>query len=80
MEEATRDQAGSDLWKKKRLKRIIASKVGSIVKMKKTTKRSSKVKEILYHTVCGNQATRYGILTEDVARMDYIANQKEKKS
>ena len=78
IEEATRDQAGSDLWKKERLKRITASKVGSIVKMKKTTKRSSKVKEILYHTVRGNQATRYGILMEDVARMDYIAYQKEK--
>ena len=80
IEEATRDQAGSYLWKKKRMKRITASKVGSITKIKKTTKRSNRVKEILYHTFHGNEATRYGILMEDVARMDYITYQREKKS
>ena len=80
IEEATRGQAGSDVWKKERMKRITASKVGSIAKMKKTTKRSNRVKEMLYHTFHGNEATRYGILMEDVARMDYITYQREKKS
>ena len=47
IEEATRGQAGSDVWKKERMKRITASKVGSIAKMKKTTKRSNRVKEML---------------------------------
>ena len=62
------------------MKRITVSKVGSIAKMKKTTKSSNRVKEMLYHTFHGNEATRYGILMEDVAQMDYITYQREKKS
>ena len=62
------------------MKRTTASKVGSIAKTKKTTKRSNRVKEMLCHTIHGNEATRYGILMEDVARMDYITYQREEKS
>jgi hypothetical protein len=40
-----------------RMKRITASNIGTISKMRKTTKKSGKVKELLYSTFRGNQAT-----------------------
>lgn len=46
-EQETQEQSGSDLWIRERTKRITASRVGGILKMK-TTKRSRKVQEILY--------------------------------
>ena len=56
-ERETQEQSGSDLWIRERTKRITASRVGGILKMKKTTKRSRKVQEILYSRFKGNQAT-----------------------
>ena len=44
IERSTRGQAESEQWMVERRKRLTASKVGSIAKMRKTTKRSSKVK------------------------------------
>ena len=43
-----------------RRKRLTASNVGSIAKMRKTTKRSNKVKGLLYSSFRGNVATLYG--------------------
>ena len=43
--------------------------------MKKSTKRSNKVKELLYSTFRGNKATMYGILREDAAKEKYVAEQ-----
>ena len=60
IEQQTRDQADSDEWKSERRKRITASKVGGICKMREKTKRSNKVRELLYSTFKGNEATRYG--------------------
>lgn len=40
IEAGTRDQAGNDQWKQERRKRLTASKVGGIIKMRKTTKRA----------------------------------------
>ena len=60
-----------------RRKRLTASRIGSIAKMKRTTKRSSKVQQILYSTFRGNAATRYGIQMEDVARQQYITHQQQ---
>lgn len=77
IEECTREQGGCDVWKKERIKRITASNVGSISKMKKTTKRCKKVKELLYSTFRGNKATMYGTLMEDKARQEYIEKQQE---
>ncbi len=57
-----------------RRKRLTASNVGSIAKMRKTTKRSSKVQSLLYSSFRGNQATRYGSANEDSARQQYIAD------
>ena len=47
-----------------RRKRITASNVGSIAKMRKTTKRCNKVKSLLYSSFRGNQATQYGVDNE----------------
>ena len=74
---ATRDQAGSDRWKMERRKRLTASRVGGIAKMKKTTKRSNRVKDLLYSTFRGNESTRYGMLMEDQARTEYLTYQQQ---
>ena len=68
----TREQANSDLWKSERRKRLTASRVGGILKMRKTTSRANKVKELRnYTTFRGNQATKYGMEMEDIARTEY---------
>ena len=74
----TREQSYSDLWKAERLKRITASKVGTIAKMLKKTKRANTVKQMLYTTFRGNEATRYGTRMEDTTRQDYVAYQRER--
>ena len=74
---ATREQSYSDLWKAERLKRITASKIGTIAKMLKKTKRANTVKQMLYTTFRGNEATRYGTRMEDTTRQDYVAYQRE---
>ena len=79
IESATRDQAGNDQWRNERRKRITASKVGGIIKMRKATKRSSRVKELLYSTFRGNQATRYGMEMEETARIEYTTHQQQNK-
>ena len=68
-----RDQAGNEDWWYERRKRVTASKAGSIAKMKNSTKRSNRVKDMLYSTFRGNQATRYGADME--TRQQYIAYQ-----
>ena len=60
---------------KEREKRITASRVGSIAKMNKTTKKSKKVEEILYNTFRGNEATRYGKEMEEKSRQEYESHQ-----
>ena len=75
----TREQASNDQWKAQRRKRLTASRVGGILKMRKTTSKAKKVQELLYSTFRGNEATRYGTLMENVARTKYLAHQQEKK-
>ena len=72
VETNTRNQADCELWITERRKRLTASRVGNIAKMRKTTKPSTKVKNILYSTFRGNNATRYGIASEDKARQEYF--------
>lgn len=72
IEQQTRGQADSEEWKIERRNRITASKVGGICKMREKTKRSNKVKELLYTTFRGTPATRYGSAMEDIARQEYI--------
>ena len=75
IERDTQQQRESELWLIERTKRITASRVGGIVKMKKTIKRSRKLEEFLYSKFQGNEATRYGINIEETARQYYIYQQ-----
>ena len=76
-EEQTRGQSDCELWARERRKRVTASKVGGIAKMRRTTKRSNKVQEMLYSTFRGNQATQYGTAMEAKTSQQYTVHQKE---
>ena len=76
IEVKTRDQADCEMWNSERRKRITASKVGSIAKMREKTKRSNKVREFLYSTFRGNEATRFGSVMEEVAKQEYITHRR----
>lgn len=73
----TRQQSENEDWMKERVKRITASRVGGIAKMRKTTKRSKKVESLLYSTFRGNEATRYGQEMEEQTRNEYEVHQKQ---
>ncbi len=75
IERNTRGQAESEQWFVERRKRLTASHVGSIAKMRKNTQRSNKVQNLLYSKFRGNEATQYGVVTEDRAIQYYITNQ-----
>ena len=65
IERNTREQSHSDQWMIERRKRITASVVGGIAKMQQKTKRSTKVKNMLYSKFRESEATRYGSLMEE---------------
>ena len=71
IERQTLDQADNDLWIIERRKRITASNVGSISKMRHTTKKSKKVELLLYSNFRGNAATHYGSDKEESTRQQY---------
>ena len=77
IERSTRTQSESEQWKMERRKRITASRVGGIAKMRSTTKRSKRVQEMLYSTFRGNMATQYGMEMEDTARVEYATHQQQ---
>ena len=77
IEQQTRDQHASASWERERKIRITASKAGPLAKMRKTTKRSKKVEELLYSRFRGNQATRYGTLMENTSRQEYQIHQNQ---
>ena len=76
IEISTRDQADNMQWLVERRKRLSASKVGSIGKMRKTTNRRNKVKELLYSTFKSNKATQYGCMKEQETIQQYITHQR----
>ena len=73
IEESTRQQSTADdsnareLWYAERKKRITASVVGGIAKMKSSTKRAKKVQELLYNKFHGNSSTMFGVAKEAVS-------------
>ena len=71
IERDTREQSESELWMRERAKRITASRVGSIAKMRKTTKRSRN------SSFRGNEATRYGTNMEETAKQQYVTHQQQ---
>ena len=76
LEQETREQSGSDMWIRDRMKRITTSR-GGILKMK-ITRRSKKVKEILYSKFKRNRATMYGTNMEETSRQQYTTYQHQK--
>ena len=76
IEQETKQLGKCKLWKDKRMKRITASHVGGIAKMRATTKRSKKEKELLSTFKC-NRATMHGMLMEDTAQQIYTEKQQE---
>ena len=77
LDRRTRKQAESEQWNSERRKRLTASRVEGIVKMRKTTKRSKKVRDLLYSTFRGNEATRYGMEMEGIAQQEYATHQQQ---
>ena len=75
IEQKTREQSASHEWENERRIRVTASRVGTLAKMRKTTKRSKKVEEMLYGKFRESQATRYGTIMEEVSRQDYKTHQ-----
>ena len=65
IEESTRTQSETLMWREERRKCITASKAGGIAKMRKSTKRPKKVEELLYFNFTGSSATRYRVMMED---------------
>ena len=50
---------------------MTASIIGSIVKMRASTKGSKKVQQLLYNSFRGNAAIQYGTQMEELARQKY---------
>ncbi len=73
IERCTRSQANDQDWISERRKRLTASSVGGIAKMRESTKKGKKVQALLYNTFGGNIATNYGTSMEDKAKCEYIA-------
>lgn len=61
------------------MKTMTASVVEGIAKMKKTTNRNGKVRQILHCTFNSSTATRYGHLMQDVARQEYLKKKKQQQ-
>lgn len=74
LERDTIDQSNSDIWILKRRKRITASMIGQICKMKPTTPCTSIIKTMLYSTFTGNDSTRYG-KSNEITALKEIANE-----
>ena len=77
IERQTLDQADNDLWIIERRKRITSSNLGSISKMRHTTKKSKKVELLLYSNFRGNAATHYGSDKEESTRQQYETYMKQ---
>ena len=77
IEELTRSQRDTEMWMEERSKRVTASNIGSIAKMRPNTKRAKRVEQLLYSRFTGSRATRYGCTMEKVALREYIAYQQQ---
>ena len=80
IETKTRGQSDNEMWRNERRKRLTASKVGMIAKMRKNTKTKNKVEQLLYSRFKGNAATQYGLEMEDTTRNDYMKHLHVRKS
>ncbi|CAG5021502.1 unnamed protein product [Parnassius apollo] len=78
LEKKTKAQFNSDLWIVERKKRITTSLFGQICKMKDSTSCTATLKNMLYSTFTGNDATRYGTAHETTAIADLEIKIKQK--
>ena len=78
IEQETREQHASDMWQRERTVRVTASTVGSLLKMRTTTRPSKKVETMLYSGFKGSQATRNGTVMEQVSRCEYKTYQERR--
>ena len=77
IEKLTQDQADNEQWIAERRKRMTASNIGCIAKMRASTKTSKKVQQLLYNSFRGNAATQYGTQMEELTRQKYQTYMKE---
>ncbi len=77
IEQQIQDQADSVEWSIERRKRLTASVVGGIAKMRSTTNKAKKVEGLLYTRFRGNVATRYGTTMEDITKVQYETFQRQ---
>ena len=75
IEEQTKEQSESGLWHRQRHIRLTTSKFGEVMSRKSTTPVAPLVKNILYTTFRGNEATKYGLDSEEETRVKYIEYQ-----
>ncbi|XP_071579401.1 uncharacterized protein [Temnothorax nylanderi] len=68
IEEETKEQSASGIWRYYRTKMITASHFGHICKMRKSTSCASRVKSIIYSQELNVESVQYGTKNEDVAR------------
>lgn len=68
IEEETKEQAVSGIWRYYRTKMITASHFGHICKMRKSTSCASRVKSIIYPQELNVKSVQHGTKYEDVAR------------
>lgn len=68
IEEETKEQAASGIWRYYRTKIITASHFGHICKMRKSTSCASRIKAIIYPQELNVKQVQHGIEHEDVAR------------
>lgn len=77
IEQQTQGQADSQVWISERRKRLTASVIGGIAKMRSTTKKAKRVESLLYTRFRGNAATRYGTSMEDRTKVQYETYQRQ---
>ena len=73
VEQQTKDQSQSKLWKEERKKRLTTSNFGCVMKRNPKLKVAPLVKNILYSDFHGNKFTRLGIEKEDITIKEYIS-------
>ncbi|XP_070523169.1 uncharacterized protein [Cardiocondyla obscurior] len=70
IEMLTRKQSESELWLSLRRKMLTASNFGTVCRMRPTTSCAATVKAILYPPFIDNEAVKYGLEMEEVARKE----------
>ena len=73
IEEETRTQGETLMWREERRRRVTALRVGGIAKMRNSTKRAKRVEQVLYTNFSGSVA---GMAMEGEALTQYVSYKK----